>query len=147
MVNREFATFFMFLPPKPAESALPVRPHYSSVGGGIVIRGSWYFGRPPCPRECDGRDGRDARRVGRSRRILPELQRNRPVTPRGAGVVALVRELDEVRSAERGGDATRVLGRSSVVEVACQDQRWNIAAHRGTRRRVSESGKPFLAIA
>src|SRR5207249_4421087 len=93
---------------------------YSSVGSGIGIRGSWYFGRPPCRRECDRRDRRDARRVGRSRRILPELQCNRPVTPRGAGVVPLVRKLDEVRLAERGGDATRVLGRSSVVEVACQ---------------------------
>src|SRR6476469_4031344 len=111
-------------------------PHYSSVGGRIAIRGSWYFRRSPCRRECDRRDRRDTRRVGRSRWILPEFQCNRPVTPRGAGVVPLVRELDEVRSAERGGDATRVLGRSSVVEVAGQDQRWDIAAHRGARRRV-----------
>src|SRR5260221_8388790 len=111
-----------------------------------VIRGSRYLARPPGRRECRRRDRLDARRVWLSRRILPELHDDRRVTPSGAGVVPLVRKLDKVRSAERGGDATRVLGRSSVVELARQDQGWNVAAHGGTRRRVAESGKPFLAI-
>src|SRR6266851_3489283 len=108
---------------------------------------SWHLGRLPCRRERYRRDRRDTRCVGLSRRILQELHDNRRVTPSGAGVVPLVRKLDKVGPAERGGDATSVLGRSPVVEVAHQNQRWNVAAHGGTRRRAAESRKPFLAIA
>src|SRR5215203_7143924 len=59
----------------------------------------------------------------------------------------LVRKLDKVRPAERGGDAARVFGRSSVVEMAGHNQRWNVAAHGSAHRHLAEPREPFLAIA
>ena len=84
----------------------------------------------PCRREGNRRDRRDARCVDLPRGILEELHDNRRVTPTGACVVPFIRKFEKGRSAEGGGDATSLFSRRSVIELASQDQRGNVAAHR-----------------
>ena len=99
----------------------------------------------PSRRERYRRDRRDARGVGLSRGILEELRHDRRVACSGASVVALVGELDQIRAAERGGDTASLRRRRSVVEVAGQDQRGNVAPDGGRHRFIALVWKPLLA--
>ena len=75
-----------------------------------------------------------------------ELQYDRRVTSAGPSIVTFVRKLDEGHSTEGGGDATSMFRGRSVIEMAGQDQRRNVAAHGCRHRPVPGWRQPIVAF-